>query len=469
MPINSVLYIGESFAEVGLIANGSLISSRRIHLAREPLLKGLTQFFTENNQQPIGELLFSSKSAQNTLRRRHGTAPAFLVTAGFENWLGLSRPIRQAHFTVKADRAQTLVDADMIFGLSERTAPDGRVEKPVESADLEFLVAKLKLHKVEEVAVGLLHAGANSANEQLVGRFLRDQGFRVQLSSDVSKNEYEIARWWAAITNAYLGGDWKTLLADIKGALQAGGHETARVQLVGSNQVMDAEADQAPLSSLFGPMLVMNKWRQNRGHQTLFYFGIEDFWFFDGRWDDRTQWRAEFGPIGISHCGFERCDVQTTQVVQKTFWGIPGLTKTEGGFEPGPMAFGKSVQPQYVDILWALGRINGVDGLSERFNDRARPRIDEALMAMARSRGDHSPPSPRYLAEYIEQEAAARIAAQVPLASSSVMMCGPLAASLRPSLEPLLNAAGIKSNWDEGSDALLAGTAALLPAEGGAV
>ncbi len=445
--MSGVLYLGDSFAEMGLVSAEGLAHSKRWYVGRGPLGKALIQFLTEHNQKSLSELLIANKSLSSVLRRRHGTSTAFLVTAGLENWLTMNRPIRQTHFTVQAERAPSIIDNSMVFGLSERMSPEGKSEKPVETADLEFLTAKLKLHSVEEVAVGLLHAGKNSAHENLVGQFLTDQGFKVHLSSTLAEHESEVARWWAAITNAYLGQRHRETLEEITKALIESGHTETQVKYLGSEGVLPADSPAAPLKALFGPVLALHKWRQRRNTQALLYLGVEDFWLLDGRWPVRNQWRADFGPVAIKYPAYLRVDLQATQLVQKSFWGVAGLSRHEGGFEPGPMCLGKGLVPQYLDVLWLLGRLGEIPGLSERLAERARPRVEEALTALARESSVNQRLSARDLAQSLEVEGARRLAAQIPAASTEVTICGPLAEALRPSLDRALRDISVRADW----------------------
>lgn len=455
MPNSGVLYLGESYAEVGLVTDGRLGASRRWYLGREPLGRALTQFLNDQSPKPLNQLVVATKSLRSVLRRRHGTQPAFLVTSGFEHWLSMSRPVRQNHFTVQAERTQDLVDTSLVFGLSERVGPDGRVEKAVENADLEFLAAKLKLHNVTEVAIGLIHAGKNPVHEQQAGQFLRDQGFKVHLSSNSANSEYEVARWWAAIANAYLETAFNEMITEIRSSLQATGHDSAEVLVLGSDRAYKPEEPMAPIKSLFGTVLALHKWRQSRGVQALMYFGVEDFLLLDGRWTDRPLWRADFGAVALTHPGFVRSDIQSTQGIEKGFYGMPTLSHHEVGFEPGPMCLGKGLVPQFFDVLYLLDRFEELPGLSERLNEKSRARISEALTAMARGGQTGHAPSPKQLAYEIEAEAAGRLVAQLNLETPETLIGGPLAEALRPSLERILTSLKMKPSWSTTSSLMM--------------
>ena len=451
MPSNAVLYIGESFAEIGLVKDQEVGPVRRWYLGRDSLSKAVTQFLTEHNQTPLNELIIASKSLHGVLRRRLGSAPAFLVTSGFEHWLSMNRPVKQAHFTVVAERVTSILDNNLIFGISERMSQEGVSEKSVETADLEFLAAKLKLNKVEEVAVGLIHANSNPAHEQLVGQFLRDQGFRVHLSHEAIRTDYEVARWWTAIGNAYLGPRHLELNTELSGALEASGHTTTKIKWLGGLGALEATAATAPVESLFGPLLVLHKWRQKCGVQALLYLGVEDFWLLDGRWPEKQHWKSDFGSMAVAHPGFVRCEMQATQLIQKSFWGTAGFSQIEGGFEPGPMSLGKGLVPQCLDVLWVQDRLGEIAGFSERLSEKSKSRIDEALIALGREAGAARPPSPRDMATALEWEAARRLAAQIPVGTGEILICGPLAKSFHPTLQPALVSMGVKADWkDEG-------------------
>lgn len=457
MPISALLYIGESFVEFGLAKESQVQLIRRWPLGKEPLARGLGRALLETKGENLDELIVVTKSMQGVLRRRFGSGAATLVTMGFEKWLEMNRPIRQTHFTVLADRIRTPLDSDLIFGLSERINVDGQVEKPIEWMDLEFLVAKLKLHNVEEVALCFLHSTKNSTHENLAAEFFRSKEIRVHSSHEWGRDQNEQARWWAATLNAYLSLRFREMVGECQKALDEANLKELPVRLVSSQGLSDANAPQAPLMSFFGQAASLEKWRQSQNKQTLFYLGFEDFLLFDGRFGRRQIWRSELGPVAIDHPAFVRCEIQPTQLVEKSFWGVPALSRTECGYEPGPMAMGRGLVPTLLDILWLQSRIDDSTGL-EKLAEKNRSRVEEALTAIARDAGLRPPPASEMVRD-LEWEAARRLLAEISDSTKEVAFCGPLSQALRPALEPLAKSLNLETIWLHSNEIMMSALA----------
>src|SRR5436853_454648 len=66
------------------------------------------------------------------------------------------------------------------------------------------LIALLKRHKIDIVAVCFLHSYANPAHEQTVAEQLRRAGLRVCASHEVLPEYREYERWSTTVLNAYV-------------------------------------------------------------------------------------------------------------------------------------------------------------------------------------------------------------------------------------------------------------------------
>jgi N-methylhydantoinase A len=455
MPKSLLLNIGESFAEIAVVGPDGIGQRHHWLMGRGPVNKPLTQFLGDQPVREFSEILVNNQFLHGLLRRRHGGQIAFITTSGFEDWLPMNRPIRQNYFTVQADRAPALVEQNLVFGLSERMSARGVVEKPAENADLEFLSEKLKLHEVEDVAVGLLHSQVNGETEKQVGAFLREKGFTVHLSSDFSRGTAESPRWWAAVVNAYLSKGHRELVSEIKSGLEEAGFAELPQRWMGGQGLLNPVDPASPLQSLFGSIAALGKCRQRRGVQALLYLGLEDFFLVDGRWHEREVWQAEFGPVAAQHPGFVRCDLQPSQMIGRTFWGSVGIQGVEGKFEPGPMCFGRGLVPQFVDILWLRQRLGDINSWTDRIQEKSRTRVEEVLKSASRESGRPHLHSAQELATALEKDGAKRLAAQIGWGVHEILIGGPLASAVRPSLDPVLSGLDIKAQWVTDSPLLL--------------
>jgi len=457
MPRSAILYLGEFFAEAGAYAGAEVQAVRRWYLGKESVSKGFAAFLNSLGTEPVTEVLVSTKALQKTLNRRLGQTTAFLVTAGFEHWLEINRPVLQSFFTLHAERTPSLIEESLIFGVSERVGSDGRIEKPLEMADLEFLASKLKLHSVEQVAIGFMHSSVNAQHEQMAARYLSENGFQVTASHDYAGQHGEISRWWAAIMDIYLKSRLKSITEDIQTALTEAQMPDTPIRLMTTQGAVDIHRDKAALLSLFGPIYSLHKWRQSQRQQTLLFLGLEDHWILDGRWQESSVWRSPWGPVALEHPQFYRLNIQPTLPLQATFWNSIGLGEQEMGYEPGPMSLGKGVTPQLLDILSLRNRLPKIEGISERLSEKAMPRITEILGAIARSTGASTPID---LGE-LESSFAERLVWNLPQGSSEVCIGGPLAAAYKPTLEPILHRLGVQARWIEQKSMMMESLAAF--------
>src|SRR5207237_7937061 len=90
-----------------------------------------------------------------------------IVTRGFRDVLEVGRGNRTVLYNIKATRPRSLVPRSLCFEVDERTLFDGTVLREVKGEEIDGLVAALRAHGIEAVAVCYLHSYANDLNERL--------------------------------------------------------------------------------------------------------------------------------------------------------------------------------------------------------------------------------------------------------------------------------------------------------------
>ncbi|MES2964800.1 MAG: hydantoinase/oxoprolinase N-terminal domain-containing protein [Bdellovibrionota bacterium] len=419
------LWVGDSFAEI----RGKDFS--RWFLPKKSLSEGIKEALRAIEDREVGgELVFASSRTESALERRQGSQPALFVTSGFESWARTARHSRRTGPVLSVERAWTPVPEDNVFGIDERISVDGKIEKPLKMEELEFLVGKLELLKVKDVALGFRHSSANPEHERQAAAYLREKGFRVSASHEMpSVGKSEAKAWTHASEAAYVESVVREDVESIRSALDAEGASSWKISawtsrgLSNDPAAFTASGLRGGTSRAIGGGLSGGK---ESDRKTALIFGLEDFQIVDAS-------------TSVENAQSRTLAVQPTCQIATELWPFPVWTAVDRGFEPGPMLFGKSHQLTFLDVLFVQGRLTtAIDAFSDRIQEKSAPRILEALFTV----GKHLAEPGRRIADAktiaadLERAAIERIAIDLAVhpAKTKIALLGPLA----PILAPLL-------------------------------
>ena len=424
------LNLGDSFAEVAATQDGHTVS-QRWYLPQCPLPQQLASFLTQNKIDEVVSFRVATKLAGQILNRRLGTPPAFLTTAGFESWLDMTLPVQPSYFSISAKRVRSPLNQDLVFGLSERLSPKGEVVKPLDAAEVEFIASKLKMSEVKHVAVGLLHSNKNPDHEKQVAEILRNEGFIVHTSFDSLVDRDEKARWWAAILDAYVAPAFYDYFSNLRESLSTQMPQLPDFIVHRGYDDTTLTADTEVLSTLMGQTSCLAKHFQmssKRKGSTLLYCGLEDFILVDNSGEMSSVWTNALGPIALKGPLHKRMGVQPTQVIGKSFWGSANYKSEESGYEPGPMCFGRGLNPTLIDILNAQSRLPDVEGFTRHIKDGMRGRLIETLFTLSRQANEIESFDQTDMPEWFETCAANKLFFELnSLGVEDLTVSGPLA------------------------------------------
>jgi N-methylhydantoinase A len=141
----------------------------------------------------------------NAVIERKGPLTALLVTEGFRDILTIRDEHRYEMFDPQIEFPEPLISREMTYGVAERVLATSEVVKPIDVAQLEEIVEELKRKGVVSVAVSLLNAYLNPANERTIRDFIvkRAPDLYVSISSDVAPQIREYPRTSTVAMNAY--------------------------------------------------------------------------------------------------------------------------------------------------------------------------------------------------------------------------------------------------------------------------
>lgn len=176
--------------------------------------------------------------ATNALLELKGARTALVTTEGFRDALeiGRTRRLLGGLFDMFFRRTPPLVPRDRRFEVNERTAGGGEVLKTLDPAQVQSISRCIQEQEVEAVAVCLINAYRNPANEQMLANLLSRElpGIPVVTSTDVVRERGEYERTSTCVLNAYLMPTMQRYLGTLKEALLARGVRVP-LSIMGSN------------------------------------------------------------------------------------------------------------------------------------------------------------------------------------------------------------------------------------------
>jgi N-methylhydantoinase A len=166
-------------------------------------------------------LLHGTTVGTNTLLQRRGARVALVTTAGFEDVIEIGRQARPNLYDFFFDRIKPLVAADLRFGVDERTSCDGQIVRELSPTVLRELKAKVLAKKPEAIAIALLFSFANPKNEIAVAAALKDIGLPLSVSHRIFPEFREYERTSTVVVNAYLQPVMQSYLESLEARVQA--------------------------------------------------------------------------------------------------------------------------------------------------------------------------------------------------------------------------------------------------------
>ncbi len=157
----------------------------------------------EQSLRPF-HLIHGTTVATNALLERKGAITALITTKGCKDVLEIARQTRDELYSLSPASRQPLVPRNLRFEIDERLDWQGNVLRPLILDDLEPIIDTLKSEKVESVAICLLFSFLKPHHEALIAQKLRESGFLVSVSSEISPEFREYERTSTVCANAFV-------------------------------------------------------------------------------------------------------------------------------------------------------------------------------------------------------------------------------------------------------------------------
>lgn len=179
------------------------------HDPSEAIQTGVRQAIAQLGIDPrdIAQLGHGTTVATNMIIERRGVRTGLLVTKGFRDALEVGRQVRPSLYDYSVRKPDPLVERADRLEVVERVDARGDVLVPLDVAQLEDAVGKLRDAGVRSVAICFMHSYRNPAHEEAAKqavRHLMPEAF-VSVSSEVLPEFREYERMSTTVLNAYVG------------------------------------------------------------------------------------------------------------------------------------------------------------------------------------------------------------------------------------------------------------------------
>jgi N-methylhydantoinase A len=150
------------------------------------------------------DLVCGTTVGTNALLERRGGRVALITTAGFEDVLEIGRQARGKLYDLFWEKAEPLAPSSRRLGAKERLASDGSVVQALNAAEIRRLLRQIKSVNPDSVALCLLFSFRNPQHEKLIAAKLRSAGYAVSVSHEILPEFREYERTSTTVINAYL-------------------------------------------------------------------------------------------------------------------------------------------------------------------------------------------------------------------------------------------------------------------------
>ncbi|MEM9048044.1 MAG: hydantoinase/oxoprolinase family protein [Pseudomonadota bacterium] len=208
----------------------------------EGVVNGVLQVCRLAGVQPgeIDMLFHGTTVATNMVIERNGAEVGMLTTRGFRDILHMARHKRPHNFSLQFDvpwQSKPLVKRRNRIPITERlTPPDGRVEVPLDEAEVRAAAELFAKRGLDAVIIGFLFSFLNDAHEmrakEIVAEVMPDAF--ICASSEVVNVIREYERFSSTAMNAYIGPKVARYMRNLENRLRENGVE-ATVRIMQSN------------------------------------------------------------------------------------------------------------------------------------------------------------------------------------------------------------------------------------------
>ncbi len=357
-------------------------------------------------------LLHGTTVGTNTLLQRKGARTALVTTAGFEDAIEIGRQARPRLYDFFFDRVEPLVPKELRFGINERTASDGEILTEPSPQELRTLADQIIAAAPQSVAICLLFSFANPKNEQAIADVLRPLAVPLSLSHQILPEFREYERTSTVVINAYLQPVMQSYLEnlDARTSVSANGIESNAGTAVETRPFRAAKRAQANrvlapahprifvmqssggitalstaarepvrtvLSGPAGGVVGALTTARASGFENIIAFDMggtsTDVSLVEGEIKTASDAQIAGLPIAVPMLDIHTVGAGGGSLARFDAAGVLRVGPESAGAHPGPICYGRGLQPTVTDANLILGRLQSTRFLGGDFTlDEAR-------------------------------------------------------------------------------------------------
>ena len=340
-------------------------------------------------------LLHGTTVGTNTLLERKGARTALVTTAGFEDAIEIGRQARPKLYDFFFDRIEPLVARDLRFGVEERTASDGEILTAPSMEELPSLLSRVTTAKPHAVAISLLFSFANPKNELAVAEALRPLGVPISISHEILPEFHEYERTSTVVVNAYLQPVMRGYLERLSSGVANGRARIFVMQSNGGIAALAAAAREPVRTVLSGPaggVVGAAATARASGFERVIAFDMggtsTDVSLVDGAIATASDAQVAGLPVGVPMLDIHTVGAGGGSLARFDAGGVLRVGPESAGADPGPICYGRGLQPTVTDANLLLGRMHAERFLGGEFKlDLQRTRtITQSWLKKQKSR-----------------------------------------------------------------------------------
>jgi N-methylhydantoinase A len=352
-------------------------------------------------------ILHGTTVGTNTLLERKGARTALVTTAGFEDAIEIGRQARPRLYDFFFDRVEPLVPADLRFGLEERTASDGAILTSPTPANLKSLADRIAAKHPHSIAISLLFSFANLKNELAIAEVLKPLAVPISISHQILPEFREYERTSTVVINAYLqpvmqnylemlesraAGLWVAQrFSPAKTNPKSTGASAPEVSLRARIFVMQSSGGITSLASaarepvrtvLSGPaggVVGAAASARRSGFDRIIAFDMggtsTDVSLVEGTPTTANDGQVAGFPVSVPMLDIHTVGAGGGSLARFDAAGVLRVGPESAGADPGPICYGRGIEPTVTDANLLLGRLQPTRFLGGDFTldlDRTR-------------------------------------------------------------------------------------------------
>ena len=319
-------------------------------------------------------LLHGTTVGTNALLQRRGARVALITTAGFEDVIEIGRQARPRLYDFFFDRIAPLVTREFRFGVKERTAADGQILEQPSEAELTRLSQAVEKANPEAIAICLLFSFANPKNETAIATAVSKLNQPLSISHQILPEFREYERTSTVVVNAYLQPlmqSYMQKLADRVSAASPPSATTKRskprifvMQSSGGITALESAAREPVRTVLSGPaggLVGAAAMAVRSGFNKILSFDMggtstDVAAVLDGV---RTSGQSEVAglPVGVPMLEIHTVGAGGGSLARFDAGGALRVGPESAGADPGPICYGRGIEPTVTDANLLLGRL----------------------------------------------------------------------------------------------------------------